>query len=442
MVLSSRRSVMKRYVVKALKDILFVLIIAFSIAACEKDAKEFGTQIMQPEDRITAKYDSSFQVKTFVEKSDSFQTLYPIVQQRGNLLLGDYFDPHFGKLEAGFMLEIFPTDTIDFDAIDIIGAKLYLRLAETYGPPGDALINVYKLNQNLDYQSKYYSSTNPESFYNKEDKISLFTEYQEDTLIEITLTKQFAEFLKAAPDSAMTSSDKFLEYFPGIYAEMESFGESGYLSDIKITNDSSYLELSYTQTENGSQDTLTLDYQFGSSSLRVNTFEHNFEEATHGTANVYDFLTNDSTESDSILFTNSLGGVRTRLELPEKKLKETFGSDTFFLARAEIEIKPLMKYQNADDKLFPDAIRMYTYLNDTSYISISNSEFFNGRYLAEENIYSCNITNYLQDFIDGYLDEKNIYLQIPDYRNEPGQLIFSGAGHNQPIKLRIKYYKP
>jgi len=433
---------MKRYVVKALKNTLFVSLIAFSIAGCEKDAKEFGTQIMQPDDQITAKYDSSFELKTFVERSDSFQTLYPIIQQRANLLLGDYFDPHFGKLEAVFMSEIYPTDTIDFEAIETIGAKLYLRLAETYGPPGNALINIYKLSQNLDYRSKYYSSTNPEKYYNKEDKISSFTEYQGDTLIEITLTKQFAKFLKATPDSALTNREKFLEYFPGIYAEMESSGENGYLSDIKITNDSSYLELSYKQTENGSQDTLTLDYQFNSSSLRVNAFEHHFEEATQGTANVYDFLTNDSTKSDSIVFTNSLGGVRTRLELPEKKLKETFGSDAFFLARAEIEIKPLMDYQDPDDQLFPDAVRMYTYLNDTSYISISNSEFFNGRYLPEENIYSCNITNYLQDFIDGYLDEKNIYLQIPNYRIEPGQLIFSGIGHSQSIKLRIKYFKP
>ena len=227
----------------------------------------------------------------------------------------------------------------------------------------------------------------------------------------------------------------FIDFFPGIYAEMETSG-NGFINDIKITNDTSRLELAYKQIGEDKVD--TLKYPISSTSLRFNTFEHSFEEATAPERNVNHFLTNDSTENDSMLFINGPGGTRAKLLIPEK-IRETFNQDTNFLARAEIELKPLI---SSDHPLFPERLGMYAYPRDTSYVSISSGQFFNGEYDEDRNVFSCNITSYLQAYINEEVNNNRLYIQTQNFRYRPGELIISGANHSNPIKLRIKYFKP
>ena len=138
------------------------------------------------------------------------------------------------------------------------------------------------------------------------------------------------------------------------------------------------------------------------------------------------------------LFVSGLGGTRAKIVIPEN-VKEQFNQDSNFLARAEIQLKPLAQYKN--DTYFPDEVSFYTYANDTSYVSISNNNFFNGTYDEESNTFSCNITSYLQAYINDEVGN-TLYLHTNRYRFEPGLLVVSGTGHQSPVKLRIKYFKP
>ena len=440
MIFNTKGLLMKRKFVKAVQHYLLISGIILAIVGCEKEAKEFGSQVMHPNDTIEADYDTSFQVKTFVERSDSFPALYTSIEtpktiQHSNLLLGDYFSPYFGRMKASFMSQIYTSDSLSFSSLEAVGAALYLQVGEIYGPIEKTDIRIYKLNKNLELSKKYYSNTNTEEFYSSDDLISQSTEFLGDSIIKITLTESFAQFLTTAEDTVMGDISDFLDFFPGIYAEMEASGE-GFMNNVKITNDTTRLELAYKET--GEEEVDTLEYPISSTSLRVNTFKHYYEEANANEKNVNRFLTNDPSEDDSLLFINGPGGTRAKLLIPEK-VRETFSQDTNFLARAEIELKPLI---SPESPMFSRSVGMYAYPRDTSYVSISNSQFFNGEYDEDRNVFSCNITSYLQAYINEEVSNNRLYIQTRNFRFQPGQLILSGANHSNPIKLRIKYFKP
>ncbi|MFW5943717.1 MAG: DUF4270 family protein [Bacteroidota bacterium] len=433
---------MKRNFGKKLKQTLLLSGLILAILGCEKEAKEFGDQIMHADDSIVANYDTSFQVQTFLERSDSFPTLYtsieaPTASEHSNVLLGEYHNPYFGRMKAGFMSQIYKSDSLSFSSLEAVGATLYFHIGETYGTIDESQINIYKLNKQLEISNNYYSTTNPERFYDPNDMISESAEFLGDSIIKVNLTKSFAEFLTTAHDTIMGDMGDFVEFFPGIFAELEAGGE-GFLNNIKITNDTTRLELAYRDTEDDEDEVDTLRYPIRSTALRVNTFEHFYEEATASVKNVNRFLTNDSTENDSLLLINGPGGTRAKLLIPEE-VRETFSQDTNFLARAEIELKPTIP---SDSPMFPESVGMYAYPRDTSYVSISNSQFFNGEYDEDRNVFSCNITSYLQAYINEEVDNNRLYIQTKNFRFQPAQLIISGANHSTPVKLRIKYFKP
>jgi len=424
---------------------LSAIIVGFN--RCEKGPEEFGQQVMHPDDSISAKYDTSFVMETQVVPTDSFSTLYHFFNQPDfinnypNVLIGGYDDPHFGTLKASFISQVEKTDSTDFagDTLEAAGADIYFKVEERYGDVSNAQLHLFKINKDLEISDPYYNTQKAENFYNPEDKISAYTDFLGDSLVKVTLNQDFADFLTTADDTTMADASDFKDFFKGFYAEMEYPGEEGFINKINLTNDTTRMELAVRKagTEEA-PDTLT--YRLTSSSIRFNMFHHNYETATYPGINVNTYLNNAPAENDSILLISGLGGPRAKLTIPEG-VKEKFSQDSIFLARAEIQVKPLTQYLNASGVYFPDQVGMYTYSNDTSYFNISNNQFFNGNYDEEANLYSCNITRFVQAYINGDVGN-TLYLHTRSYQSEPGQLIVSGTGKKRPIKLRIKYFKP
>lgn len=436
--------VMRRKLRQTLTLAVTAAIIAIGFVQCEKGPEEFGRGVTHPDDSISAKYDTSFVIKTQVVRSDSFSTLYHFFNQPefitnySYLLVGGYNDPQFGRLKASFISQVGKADSTNFagDTLEAVEAVLYFKIQERFGEASAAPLNVYTINKDLEITEPYYNNENPLNFYNPEDIISESTTYQGDSIIKVTLTKEFADFLTTADDTTMADMSDFMDFMPGIYVEMETPAQEGYLKKLNITNDTSRMELAIRK-EGTTEDPDTLKYPISSASIRFNLFNHDYEAATDPSVNPNEFLTNDSQESDSILMIDALGGTRAKLTIPAG-VKEKFAQDSNFLARAEIKLKPIKQYNGF---LFPESVSMYAYASDTSYVDISNNQFFNGQYDEETNTFSCNVTNFIQAYINGNIGNE-IYLHTKDYRLEPGLLILSGTSPQSPINLRIKYFKP
>jgi hypothetical protein len=436
--------VMKRTLRQTLILAVTAVITLLGFAQCEKGPEEFGQGVMHPDDSISAKYDTSFVMKTQVVPSDSFSTLYyffsepEFITNYPNMMLGGYTDRHFGTFKASFVSQIGKTDSINFagDTLEAVEAVLYFKINESYGEIQAGPINVFKINKGLEITEPYYNTADPLDFYNPEDMISESTVYEGDSIIKINLTKAFADFLTTADDTTMADMSDFRAFMPGIYVEMGSPTSDGYLKKLNITNDTTRLELA-VRKEGTTENPDTLEYPISSSSIRFNLFNNDYQTATYPDVNVPNFLNNDPAESDSILLIDGLGGTRAKLTIPPE-VKEKFAQDSNFLARAEIELRPTEQY---NDFLFPESVAMYTYSSDTNYVDISNNQFFNGQYNEETNTFSCNVTNFIQAYINGDIGNE-IYLHVKDYRFEPGLLIVSGSGNKSPINLRIKYFKP
>jgi len=442
----TNESVMRRKMKHVLTLTLALSAIIVGFNQCEKGPEEFGQQIMHPDDSISAKYDTTFTLNTQVVPSDSFPTLYHFFSQLDfirnypNVLIGGNDNPHFGTMTASFISQVDKADSTNFagDTLEAVGAHIFFKVEEQYGDYIPAQFNIYQITQDLTINEPYYYTASPDNFFNPQDLISSETEFMGDTLIKVSLTQEFADYLTTADDTTMADGSDFRQFFKGFYAQMEYPEGAGFMNKINITNDTSRLELAIRKA-GSTDDPDTLSYPISSSSIRINLFNHNYETAT-SEVNVNTYLNNPSEENDSIMLVSGLGGPRAKLTIPDG-VREKFSQDSNFLARAEIQVKPITAYNNPSSDYFPDQVNIFSYSNDTSYVNISNNQFFNGTYDKEANVYSCNITNYVQAFIDG--DATNtLYLQPSSYQTEPANLIFSGSGHKQPIKLRIKYFKP
>gem|GEM_PF-1742045 len=445
MTLSFKEPAMRRNVKRYLGLMLVLPALALVFAQCEKEPEEFGEQIMHPDDSIKARFDTTYIMDSRVVRSDSFSTLYHFfdtpdyITEYSDMLIGGYVDPHFGSFKASFITQIGKSDSINFDEVplQVEGANLYFHIKKIYPEiPSDAEMHVYKINKDLRIDNPYYNNIDPLEFYDPANKISESTEFIGDSIIKVKLTHDFATFLTTADDTTMADVGDFKDFFPGIYAEMAFPQGEGFINKLHLTSDTSHLELSFKEIDSEEAPD-TLEYPINQGAIRFNLFKHDYQTASFPVVNANHFLNNDEAKNDSILLISGLGGTRAKLTLPED-IKQRFKQDSNFLARAEIVVKPIKQY---NDFLFPDAVSMYTYANDTTYVNISDNNFFNGKYDEDANLYSCNITSFVQAYIEG--DAGNsVYLHVPNPRFEPGQLIVTGTGHPNPIKLKIKYFKP
>ncbi len=444
MTLSTNEFVMRRKMKHVLTVTLVLSALIASFTGCEDDPKRFGEQIMHPDDSITANYDTSYVLDTRVVPSDSFSTLYHFFDTRDfirnypSMLVGKVNNEFFGTMEASFITQVSKSDSINFegDTLEAVGADLYFKIDDYYGPQNTGEFQVYKINKDLAIDEPYYNNTNAENFYSDQDLISSSTTYMGDSLIKVSLTKSFAEELTTADDTTMADPNDFLKFFQGIYVKMTPPNQDGFINKLNMTNDTTHMELVYRR-EGTTEEPDTLEYPINQGSIRFNIFRHDYQAATNPEVNVSNFLNNDESKNDSILMISGLGGTRAKITIPPE-IRTKFQQDSVFLARASIEVKTMPEY---NDFLQPDQLSMYSYFNDTSYVNVSNTNFFDGELDEDNNMYTCNITSYMQAFINEETDG-TVYLHNNSYKTEPARLIFSGTGISRPIKLKIKYFKP
>jgi hypothetical protein len=314
------------------------LLTAFIYYACEDSSiLEIGDSILPDEDKIEV-FRDTIPITLRTVKTDS------IYAKAINATLGEYYDPTFGILNAGFACQFYPS--IRFQNLDnLIDGKIdsiYLDIYYSY--MGDSLapmeLTVYPVNKQL--EKNYYTTVNPEQFADMSHPLSKYaytaknqniSNYYLYGRLSVPMPVEWVQkYVDAIREDSTINQDKnkFINMFPGLYLK-STFG-SGCLiyTGSKITDAYTQIRIQYRTKEEGTSyeggDSIRKRYAYWAVTkevIQINAYKN---------TQIDDLLLNDT-----ITYIKSPAGVFTELTIPIPEIIQKIGKKQFSSVKLSLE---------------------------------------------------------------------------------------------------------
>jgi len=420
--------------------------------SCEEN-NDLGMDLLPSEDLI--------EVRSLVEKSsissytyreDSIQT-----DESSKSLIGTFNDPEFGETNidfaAQFRLQAYP----DYGTNPVVDSvKLFLYYRGIYGDTvTPQTFNVYELETDLDVDADYYQGTDLKSLASDQligqleytpqirlDSASADTFFQ---LISIPLDNSLGNKLVNADSLQMVNNDVFLEYFKGLYIETEKdTDEGGAILQLDAAANSSFqgsaMVVYYNNDENmeaDEPDTLLNPYVITQFSARVNSIQHDYSETAF-----FDNL-NADTGDDSLIYVQSTGGLKSKIYIDDLSLWKDSVNIAINKAELVFQIDTLA---SEVEKYPPPSQLLFTVLDEEGREFLPadymfSPVFYGGVMNPNDYTYTFNITQHVQQIIEGEAENLGFFLTTAQKNNEANRVVIKGSGSQTGIKLIITYSK-
>ncbi|HAN17870.1 MAG: hypothetical protein A2X13_05590 [Bacteroidetes bacterium GWC2_33_15] len=400
------------------------VLILFFTYSCKDEASMLGADLLPDDDRMILQFDTTITFISYLNDEEDFST-----KNYTTAYVGNINDPYFGSLNGSLAIQYYPKvignkiDTIEPDS-----AILYFRIDNTYGDfIKNENFNIYILSTSLSSDSTYLNTTSIQDFYYDEAfPINTSVFYSGDTLIGFPLSSNFINYLLPNNDYVYDTLSLFLDYYKGICVIPEENTGLGSMIKLSLESDDSKISLFYN-------DSLTFDYTF---SLGVS-----FSNYTHDKtgAIINNYLENDSTEADTLMFMQGFGGMTSKIILSDIS---RFKNAKYSILTADLFI-PVFKDNNFEFLTPPDELYFLYPTSDTTYYYIPDddptySDFFDGSYYEDNDYYKFNISKYLTALLAGDISDSLLKVRIRENYSYPNRVILK-TGEN--IKLKVTYTK-
>jgi hypothetical protein len=315
------------------KIFAFSILAMLAFAACD-EFSTVGMSVQPEEDRISI-FDTTININSQTVRVDS------VYAKTVNGCLGEYYDPQFGTLNAGFISEFYPARDF-YNVENIVGGIDSVFLSLHYAYMGDSLapmeMTLFPVVKPL--EKNFYTNINPADYCDLSNPIlrhgytarnmlvsdSYLASSSWDHLLYIPMPLDFGQkFLDAylADTTIVTDLDKFRDFFRGIYFA-STFG-TGSLIIINNVDLNAEIHFYYTtnETTTGS-DGLDSAYTTARTAVwavtkevvQLNTFKNTDDS----------FLTEPS---DTATYIKSPSGVYTEVIIPIKAISQGIGQHQF-----------------------------------------------------------------------------------------------------------------
>jgi len=420
------------------QDLLTLLIGLFLFASC-KNPNSIGLDV-DPNSAIQGTLVNDQLVTSQTVKEPDMNTA--ILSQHP---IGYMVDPIFGKTESSIGMTVWPTSTsFDFGTSPVLdSAVLVLNLGtQFYGDTTTSKYSIdvyqlttpiakYKSSDAIPHNSTLLGNFTSKIYPNTPIKITDIISGAKDTLktvkaqIRIPLNKAFIQStILSLPTTGTSSNDKFVQYFKGLYAEINKASSTGTggVAFIDFASTNSYLQLVYKKTNTSSGvDTVSTNFPINTSTGQ--TVTANIKHDYTGTP-VKTQLDNPgpitSPTQYGVTYLQALDGVKTKISFPTlKNFTSTYGkvivnkaelvvdlsTGTFAYPYVPAQRLSLYRWDIAEQNAnVPDHDQAGTTSSGTSYPGdprAKSDAVFGGYYDSLKNRYIFNVTAYVQDLIDG-----------------------------------------
>ncbi len=444
-----------------------IALTAIIFTRCNK-YDDLGMELLPSTDLITVKnvvIKDDISARTILE--DSIRTDSPV-----NNLLGVIDDPVFGKTTINFASQFRLLSFPDYGDNPVADSVfLYLYYYKLYGDTATTQrIKVYELEENLiadqlndstggysDYP--YYQDVDLKSMASNfllgemdfvpritadtSDLGVIDTTYQ---LLRVPLDISLAEKLISADSLDMINTEAFLDYFKGLFIETEKVDDGGgTILSLEAARNSSFqgsaIVVYYNNEENMNNtddpDTLSMPYIVTASSARANHIEHDYS----GTPFFNDLNSEDP--QDSLLYVQSTGGLELKIDIDNlgtwKDSVNTAINKAELIFKVDTTASDLGTYKAPSQLLFTiiDSAGSEYLPKDYQF----SPSFYGGVLYKDDYTYRFNITQHLQQIIDGERKNNGFKLTTAFKNNELKRVVLKGPDSEIGIQLIITYSK-
>ncbi len=422
-----------------LKNLLgVILLFSFVLWGCQKGDQTLGLNLLPGVKLLETRYDLE---KASITTSILTDTKIRVDRPTYNLL-GSFNDPIFGRTDAGFAAQFrlpyhpdYPTDA----AIDSI--VLSMNYKKIYGDTvSRQTIQVFELTSPLNYQAKYLSSFNLKSIVSPEllGTGSFIPRFRTDSLqtdttlqtVRVRLNNSFGNRLLAIDSLKMTSNDEFVNNFKGLYIAPTQISRRGTL--VNINTSSSMIVLYY---HDATKDTLGYAYRVTANSVSVASYVHDY------TASRIKNNLDKENNLDTLLFIQPTGGLKSKIVVPSLSTWKDSANYTINKATLTFHVDTIL----SDSRRYPIPSRLYlkilTTTGEETFPADSqlSSSYYGGFYDATYATYSFNVTQHLQQLIQGTIENTGFYLVHSDRNSTGERVILKGLGSTLPVELNVAY---
>lgn len=418
--------------------LLFLFIII--LQGCEKEFSPIGLNTQPPEDKIIIKYDTTELILSYTFFHDSVRSDEQVMS---NNLLGCYVDPVFGTAKADIITQIrLPFSDVSFgDDIQADSAVLYLKKTDYYGTSYYIdnikvfqISNSFSATDTICYDSAYYSNFNVENYYDPSADLVVAT-HRDSNILAIKLSPDFTNYLISADSTDLEDNDSFLKYMQGFYIESKRVYSGGTIDVFDLLSLSSGLTLYYRDSVSSGPDridTLEFDFTINNNCVRINKFDFDYSNTSF-----YSTM-DDTTIQDSVVFLQSMGGVRVKIHLPEIF---HWNDSSIAVNKAELVLPVENNDLTINEYTPPDKLSLYALTSDDMYETLadaSDAEYFDGNYHSDTKTYRFNIARYLQQLINGEKENYGMVLRSP-YMSKSHRVVLTSGNNSERMRLYIIY---
>ena len=427
---------------------LLLLALLF-ISSCEEDPTKIGLELLPESDNIHVKSIDTLSVWSYIMYDDSIRTDEPLVS-----FLGETYDPYFGTTTAEFITEIRMRAPWVDEGVTVDSVKLYLTMLDVKGGSGVThTLRLSEIAQQIFIDSEYYSNSQVDT---TDFSINIeLPPLKPDTVnqIELTLPVEFANYLLR--DTLQLFYDPklpdFRSFFKGLYFRISSSVDPLLvaLNLQPLTSSAAYNNF-FTIWMHDRFD-IARDFQFVIDATNTNAsfsrYSHNFNTALpeNKIEHINDY---NYRETDTLSYIQSLNGVYTKIVLPGlESLKTDPSLDNIAVNKARLIVPIYFDGDYFKPSTVPSSLRI-RYKTESGYkfdvpdydIDESHS-FFNGIIDSTNNVYSFNLANYIQAYLDDTTGEIKPEMEIFQSLTGTNNLILKANKSKTPVKFELTYSK-
>ena len=416
-----------------------ILLFSVLVWGCQKGDQTLGINLLPGIKLLDTRYHQEKTSITTAVFGDTIRVDRPYYN-----LLGSFNDPLFGRTDASFATQFrlpyhpaySATSSLDSIVLRMYYKKIY---GDTITPQ---TLQVYELAGGLDYNARYRSTFNLKSLAASQPigTVSYIPRFRTDSLqtdttqqvITVRLSNSFGNRLLGIDSLNMVNNDIFLNYFKGLYIESTPVSRRGTL--VNILASSSMVVLYYHDAKS---DTLGYAYRATANSANVSGYTHDYSQAR--------FISslNKNINLDTLIYVQPTGGIKSTIQVPSFSTWKDSSNYIINKATLTFHVDTIM----SDYRRYPMPGRLYLILTEKSTSgeeqfpadSKFSSSYYGGFYDATTATYSFNVTQHLQQLIQGDLNNTGFYLVSSERNLSAQRVVLKGQGSSKPVELNVTY---
>lgn len=406
------------------------LFLLMSIYACKKDGEltpSFDTS------NVVVEFCDTLTIKSTLIEEDSFRTEYDIA------MLGIYNDPIFGVKSSSIYTNIGLSGPTNFGTnFSIDSVVLTLDYTEVYGNPNSSMsINVYELSSVLEESKEYYSNDTASFSSTLLKSISFVPNLTDSvfTLADSVMHKPHLRIKLDEPsfiaklnvDSMYDNNTELNAVFKGLYITTNNtvdnnnlLPEEGVIASFDMNSSLSAVTVYYNDSL---QENFSIDAD-------IKKFSHlSYNNA--GT-DIEKHLNNSILKDSTISYLSTIGGIKTKLEIPH--LNSILKDGNIIINKAELIVPVAINTKGNFDDPIPQ-ISLFEVNSDEENLLINL-----GVLNTSTNIYTIDVSRYINRLLYVPPLDYEIYLMSPFFN---ASRVVLGSPYNTfaPLKLSITYSK-